>query len=317
MASKADYFFGEVVGQPVGSKYPSRQAAMRAGIHNTAMQGISGNATVGANCIVLNKGYRDDEDHGDWILYTGAGGNDTGSGRQIADQEITHNHNAALVLSEENGLPVRVLRGFKGDPLYAPSEGYRYDGLFKVVRHWAEQGVDGFRIWRFHLARLTTEEAAAWTPSEQGTEARQDIPNAANAGDEGVAPPAGTLDPGRAAGLVQRIVRSTPVSQWVKRAHDFKCQVCGESVSLPIGAYVEGAHIRALGAPHRGPDTPDNVLCLCPNHHVAFDGGGIFVDGEMTVRTHAGRVIGPLRVVSDHVIDEAQLAYHRTHHGLI
>jgi hypothetical protein len=36
----------------------------------------------------------------------------------------------------------------------------------------------------------------------------------------------------------------------------------------------EAAHIRPLGAPHNGPDTLDNTLCLCPNHHVLFDHGG-------------------------------------------
>ena len=36
----------------------------------------------------------------------------------------------------------------------------------------------------------------------------------------------------------------------------------------------EAAHIRPLGAPHNGPDTLDNTLCLCPNHHVPFDHSG-------------------------------------------
>jgi hypothetical protein len=36
----------------------------------------------------------------------------------------------------------------------------------------------------------------------------------------------------------------------------------------------EAAHIRPLGAPHNGPDTWDNTLCLCPNHHVPFDHSG-------------------------------------------
>ncbi|WP_329294801.1 HNH endonuclease [Streptomyces sp. NBC_01455] len=44
---------------------------------------------------------------------------------------------------------------------------------------------------------------------------------------------------------------------------------------LPGGAYSEGAHIQALGSPHNGSDTTDDVLCLCPTCHVMFDGGAI------------------------------------------
>jgi putative restriction endonuclease len=99
--SKADYYFGELEGQPVGTTYASRAAAMAARIHNFGIQGISGNRTSGANCIALNKGYVDDEDHGEWILYTGAGGNDSSTRKQIADQDINDPYNAALVYSEE------------------------------------------------------------------------------------------------------------------------------------------------------------------------------------------------------------------------
>jgi len=38
---------------------------------------------------VLNEGYEDDEDHGDWMVYTGQGGRDPNTGRQIADQQLT------------------------------------------------------------------------------------------------------------------------------------------------------------------------------------------------------------------------------------
>ena len=52
------------------------------------MAGISGTATEGADSIVVSGGYEDDEDHGDEIIYTGAGGNDPRTKKQIADQTL-------------------------------------------------------------------------------------------------------------------------------------------------------------------------------------------------------------------------------------
>lgn len=331
-----EYIFGELPGHPVGSTYEGRLDAMRAGMHATTVPGISGKRDVGADCIALNGGYVDDKDRGEWVLYTGAGGNDSSTKRQIADQDINHSHNAALVYSEECGLPVRVIRGPKGEKPYAPKQGYRYDGLYKVERHWAEKGRDGFRIWRFLLVRLSIAEALAWTPAEQAPAAgpvgdaparpRPDISDRSVPGPNVPDPdvvydlalavePDGNLEPHRATGVVQRVVRSTKVAQWVKEAHRHACQVCRAELDLPVGAYSEGAHIRAVGAPHNGPDTTDNMLCLCPNHHVLFDKGGIYIDDDLTVRTHAGESVGPLTQRAAHRISIEHVRYHRQHHG--
>ncbi len=297
---------------------------MHAGLHDNWVPGISGTPDHGADCIALNKGYVDDEDHGDWILYTGAGGNDPASRRQIADQNIHHHHNAALVYSEANGLPVRVLRGYRGEKPFAPPSGYRYDGLYKVTRHWSETGRDGFRIWRFHLARLTYDEARPWTPDGQlpaegpvgDGDARLDLAS----GDVTYEPtsataPLGDAEPGRAVGIVQRIVRSSKVSQFVKELHGHRCQMCGEVLNVPVGHYSEGAHIRALGSPHNGPDVIENLLCLCPNDHVLFDQGGLYLEDDLTIKTHNGEAVGQLRTKPGHDIDPGHVRYHREHHG--
>jgi hypothetical protein len=52
----------------------------------------------------------DDRDLGDQIIYTGRGGRDPASGRQIADQTFD-GQNQALVTSCLQGLPVRLVRG--------------------------------------------------------------------------------------------------------------------------------------------------------------------------------------------------------------
>ncbi len=31
---------------------------------------------------------------------------------------------------------------------YAPEEGCRYDGIYKLVRYWTEKGRSGFYVWR-------------------------------------------------------------------------------------------------------------------------------------------------------------------------
>jgi putative restriction endonuclease len=77
---------------------------------------------------------------------------------------------------------------------------------------------------------------------------------------------------------VLRIVRDTRQARRIKELYDYRCQMCGVRLEGLAGPYAEAAHIRPLGSPHNGPDTPENILCLCPNHHVLFDHGGIALD---------------------------------------
>ncbi|WP_083753685.1 YDG/SRA domain-containing protein [Actinosynnema sp. ALI-1.44] len=144
--------FGEIPGYPEGSLFTDRAALQRSGVHRPGQAGISGGQD-GADSIVVSGGYVDDEDRGNEIIYTGQGGRDSGTSRQIADQELTRG-NLGLVRSEEAGHPVRVVRGSKGDPRYSPTSGYRYDGLYRVTEHWQEVGKDGFKVWRFRLNKL-------------------------------------------------------------------------------------------------------------------------------------------------------------------
>lgn len=84
----------------------------------------------------------------------------------------------------------------------------------------------------------------------------------------------------------------------------------------PTGPYAEAAHIRGLGRPHDGPDVVSNVLCLCPNHHVLFDAGAIYVDSDRRVVDVAtNSVIASLRTTPNHAIDMQHVAYHREHHA--
>jgi putative restriction endonuclease len=127
----------------------------------------------------------------------------------------------------------------------------------------------------------------------------------------GQAPAPEPLMPGRRAIEVNRIIRDTAVSRSVKEAHDCHCQVCGIRLETPSGFYAEGAHVRPLGSPHDGPDVADNILCLCPNHHVLFDGGAFSVRDDLSLIGLEGR----LRTVGGHPMSPAYLAHHRGRFG--
>ncbi|XP_057274769.1 E3 ubiquitin-protein ligase UHRF1 isoform X2 [Pezoporus wallicus] len=122
------------------------------------------------------------QDHGNSFTYTGSGGRDLSGNKRTAeqscDQKLT-NMNRALALNcsapinDKNGAeakdwragkPVRVVRNVKGGKhsKYAPVEGNRYDGIYKVVKYWPETGKSGFLVWRY-LLRRDDEEPAPWT----------------------------------------------------------------------------------------------------------------------------------------------------------
>ncbi|KAL2544411.1 Histone-lysine N-methyltransferase [Forsythia ovata] len=64
--------------------------------------------------------------------------------------------NLGLKNCMEQSIPVRVTRGHqcrKTENSYA-GKVYTYDGLYKVVKYWAEKGVSGFTVYKFRLKRL-------------------------------------------------------------------------------------------------------------------------------------------------------------------
>ncbi|WP_239582357.1 YDG/SRA domain-containing protein [Gordonia rubripertincta] len=275
--------FGEVPGVPEGTTFATRREAWAAGVHRETQGGMSGDAT-GTESIVVSGGYVDDEDHGDVIVYTGQGGRDGNTGRQFADQELT-SRNLGLARCSTEGIPVRVIRGSSGDRKYSPKSGYRYDGLYQVTDYWHEVGRHGYKVWRYRLVKV-----GASVTSE-------------------VEDDAGTR---RVETTTQRIVRNTAIAAQVKELHDHTCQVCGTRLVVATGGYSEAAHIRGLGAPHNGPDVASSILCLCPNDHVLFDNGAIYIDDEWVVRVvGTAAEISTLRRVHGHAIDCAHVQYHR------
>lgn len=53
---------------------------------------------------------------------------------------------------------------------------------------------------------------------------------------------------------------------------DGKKQICGTQIPKADGTYyIEAAHITPKA--QKGPELPENILILCPNHHKDFDYG--------------------------------------------
>jgi putative restriction endonuclease len=77
------------------------------------------------------------------------------------------------------------------------------------------------------------------------------------------------------------------------------------------GLYAEGAHIKPLGAPHHGPDSVDNVLCLCPNHHLLFDVGAIQIADNLMLIGAPGKV----QTTATHPLNLEYVKYHRNHYS--
>lgn len=277
---------GEIPGVSVNQLFPDRKSCRLAGLHRFDINGIAGyGGGQPAESIVVAGGYEDDEDYGDLIIYTGEGGNDPNTGKQVRDQEMTRG-NLGLARNIDTGTPVRVIRSAsttgKGGP-------YRYDGLFAVTEVAKQVGISGFDVYRYRLEVLTETKA----PSPPSL-------------------PRGTTETERRSMTTQRVVRQTAVSNAVKRLYDYTCQFCATRITIPTGGYAEAAHIKPLGRPHDGPDIPENVLCLCANCHVLFDRGavGVAPDGSLI------NAPGEIRVSSKHQIGFEYLEYHRNQHGL-
>jgi len=289
--------FGEVPGIRPGATFVSREEVRVAGLHKHGMRGISTSEGVGANAIVISGGYPDDEDHGDWFIYTGDGGRDPNTKQQVADQTLTIG-NQGLIWSYEKQLPVRVIRGSGGDPAHSPASGYRYDGLYRITRYWTDRAEDGFLRFHFQFERDAVEDARP-APQQQLT-----VPLM----------PSGQERPERRPRTSSQIVRDSKVKDWVKKLYNFECQVCGHVIETRNGRLAEAAHIVPLGDPHGGPDIVENVLCLCPNHHRAFDAGVWFINDEwQVVETTTNRIFGALKVNGAHGL---RVEFARTHRNI-
>ncbi|KAJ8915761.1 hypothetical protein NQ315_004573 [Exocentrus adspersus] len=178
--------YGPVPGVEVGTCWKFRLQVSEAGVHRPHVAGIHGRETDGAYSLVLSGGYEDDIDNGEEFYYTGSGGRDLSGNKrcseQSCDQKLTR-MNKALALNcnapfndqkgaeskdWKKGKPVRVVRNYKGakHSKYAPLDGNRYDGLYKVVKYYPEKGKSGYIVWKY-LLRRDDPNLAPWEDGGQ------------------------------------------------------------------------------------------------------------------------------------------------------
>lgn len=283
---------GEISGIETGHRFRSRREAHVLGVHRALQAGITGSRENGAESIVASDGYEDDEDYNTWLIYTGHGGRGD-AGNQFDHQSFSAPGNAALHFSQMIGSPVRVIRGAnpKSSNQNLPKTGLRYDGLYLVEDAWNEPGKSGSLVCRFLLTQL----------AEDPNPAAQALPES----------PEGNAAPQRTRRTISQVKRLAEVRKHVLKSYRFTCQACSVKLMIKDQPYAEGAHIRAVGYPHNGPDSTDNMLCLCPNCHAQFDAGAITVDDDLNL-TRNGEPDGKLKVVKSCHPSFEQLAYHRS-----
>lgn len=86
----------------------------------------------------------------------------------------------------------------------------------------------------------------------------------------------GNEEPDRSISTIYRVLRDTKLSRQLKMIHQDRCQICDSTIKLKSGkTYSEAHHIKPLGSEHCGPDVAENIIILCPNHHVMCDYGAI------------------------------------------
>lgn len=111
--------------------------------------------------------------------------------------------------------------------------------------------------------------------------------------------PIGIEEPERQYTTTYRVLRDTNLARKLKLLHNNCCQICGLKIELPSGKfYSEAHHIIPIGKPHNGPDVPENIIVLCPNHHVMCDYGVISLE------------LKNITQIKGHVFFQASIDYH-------
>ena len=140
--------------------------------------------------------------------------------------------------------------------------GEEYRKLVKIYEYYiGEKYLDRDEAEQYELSSIFREE------NKSNNELEQDILNASiqnNGGEQE------ELEDIKG----KRYKRNNVIIVKIKLLRGSKCQLCGTSIIKKNGEpYIEAAHIKPKV--DRGPETLDNILILCPNHHKEFDLGDL------------------------------------------
>lgn len=86
----------------------------------------------------------------------------------------------------------------------------------------------------------------------------------------------GNEPPKRKYSFVKGFERNDRLSKYLKELYDWKCQICGFTIEKKGGGlYAETHHLEALSK--GGPDSIENIIVVCPNHHALFEYGDVSI----------------------------------------
>ena len=97
-----------------------------------------------------------DRDYGEYLYYSGSNSHDNTDPKRPADSSAG---TLALYTSLQTQQPVRLLRSSKGKSKWCPTEGLRYDGLYKVVSSNHAYNAKGGMFEQFRLERCEGQRA--------------------------------------------------------------------------------------------------------------------------------------------------------------
>lgn len=181
------------------------------------------------------------------------------------------------------------------------------------IQFWENRELDDFFKWRGRFFKARSQaavdiEADSGEAITEEDERGRIVERIQSLTDERDSPPQ------RQATVVNRIIRDSTLSRFLKLLYDFECQICRFSFSLPSGTkYAESHHVKPLGSRHRGLDVESNMLILCPNHHAMMDYGVIAIHPQklvvMAIRDNVSDSGKNLQVVR-HTVNSEFLEYH-------
>lgn len=126
-------------------------------------------------------------------------------------------------------------------------------------------------------------------------------------------PPVQISPPQTTSSVVTRYIRDSRYGEELKELYEHKCCFCETLIERPHDTpYVESCHIKPLN--DGGPDAIENLLILCPNHHIEFDYGSISIDPRDLTLKHINRrnSLHGKQIVLRHQVNIDYLRYHFT-----
>ena len=91
--------------------------------------------------------------------------------------------------------------------------------------------------------------------------------------------------PQRTSSVISRYIRESRYGKELKELYEYRCCFCEKIIERPFdNPYVESCHIQSLN--EDGPDVKENILILCPNHHIEVDYGTITINPKNLMLIH-------------------------------